>query len=147
MLMFTGSRNMPIISGRLTYAKKPMVFIQPHFWRSQYLGQKKDIVVNSNCDKVELKVNGVSKGVQNPDAANFHSVTFKDITVEKGTLRLLQRKGGTNVTTQVVMAGDPAKIVLTSSHTKITADRDQLLLLLPILLIQKGIMFMVQTIQ
>lgn len=35
-----------------TYAKKPMMFIQPNLWRSQYLGQKKDIVVNSNCDKV-----------------------------------------------------------------------------------------------
>ena len=69
-----------------TYAKKPMVFILPHFWRSQYLGQKKDIVVNSNCDKVELKVNGVSKGFQTPDVTNFHSVTFKDILVEKGTL-------------------------------------------------------------
>ena len=40
------------------YAEKPMVFIHPHFWRSQYLGQKKEIAVDSNCDTVELKVNG-----------------------------------------------------------------------------------------
>jgi len=106
-----------------TYAKKPMVFIQPHFWRSQYLGQKRDIVVNSNCDKVELKVNGVSKGTQTPDAANFHSVTFKDITIEKGTVTAAATKSGINITAQVVMADEPAKIVLTSAHKKITADR------------------------
>ena len=63
-----------------TYPEKPMVFIQPHFWRSQYIGQKKDIVVKSNCDKVEVKVNGVSKGFQTPDQSNFHCVTFKDST-------------------------------------------------------------------
>jgi beta-galactosidase len=106
-----------------TYATKPMVFILPHFWRSQYLGQKKDIVVNSNCDKVELLVNGVSKGFQTPDQTNFHSVTFKDITVEKGTVTAVASKNGVNVTAQVVMAGDPARIVLTSSHKKLPSDR------------------------
>ncbi len=105
------------------YAEKPMVFIQPHYWRSQYLGQMRDIVVNSNCDKVELEVNGVSKGSQVPDAANFHSVTFKDIPVEKGTLKAVGSKNGNTVTTRVVMAGDPAMIVLTSSHMKMVADR------------------------
>jgi beta-galactosidase len=102
---------------------KPMVFIQPHFWRSQYVGQKKDIVVNSNCDKVELKVNGVSKGSLIPDEKNFHSVTFKDITIEKGTLSAIATRDGKTITTQITMAGEPAKIVLTSSHKKIVADR------------------------
>jgi beta-galactosidase len=105
------------------FAEKPVVFIQPHYWRSQYLGQKKYIVVNSNCDKVELKVNGESKGFMTPDAANFHSVTFKDITVEKGTLTAVGSKNGSTVSTSVVMAGNPAKVVLSSSHSKLTADR------------------------
>ena len=106
-----------------TYYDKPMAFILPHFWRTKYLGQKKDIVVNSNCDKVELKVNGVSKGYQTPDASNFHSVTFKDILIEKGTITATGTKSGKTVSTQVVMAGDPAKIVLRSSVQKIKADR------------------------
>ena len=89
-----------------TYYDKPMVFIQPHYWRSQYLGQKKDIVVNSNCEKVELKVNGVSKGLLSPDETNFHSVTFKDVPIEKGTLSAAGSKNGQPVTAQVVMAGE-----------------------------------------
>ncbi len=112
-----------------TYAEKPMVFIQPHHWRSQYLGQKKDIVVNSNCDKVELKVNGISIGIQTPDESNFHSVIFKDVTIEKGVLSADANQNGKSVTTQVVMAGDPSKIVLTGSHQKITADRGNLVVI------------------
>ncbi|HEY4784830.1 MAG TPA: glycoside hydrolase family 2 TIM barrel-domain containing protein, partial [Bacteroidales bacterium] len=109
-----------------TYAKEPMAFILPHFWRSQYLGQMKDITVDSNCDTVELKVNGISKGIQFPSDANFHCVTFKNILVEKGTLSVVGKKKGRSVTTQVIMAGEPARIVLRSSHQKINAERSSI---------------------
>jgi hypothetical protein len=105
------------------YAKTPIVFIQPHFWRSQYLGQKKDIVIYTNCEKVELKVNGVSKGTQITDATNSHSAIFKEIQIEKGTLSATGTAKGLPVTAQVVMAGDPARIILTSLNKKISADR------------------------
>lgn len=106
-----------------TYAKEPMAFILPHFWRSQYLGQKKNITVDSNCDTLELKVNGISKGLQFPSDANFHAVTFKGILVEKGTLSVVGRKNGRSAINQVVMAEEPARIVLTASHQKIEAER------------------------
>ncbi|HLN56583.1 MAG TPA: glycoside hydrolase family 2 TIM barrel-domain containing protein [Bacteroidales bacterium] len=106
-----------------TYAKNPMIFILPHFWRQQYIGQKKDIVVTSNCDRVELMVNGISKGVQVPDQLNFHTVTFNGITVENAVLSATGTKNGKTVTWQLPMAGDPAVIVLKASHGKIAADR------------------------
>ena len=121
-----------------TYYEKPMVFIQPHYWRSQYLGQKKDIVVNSNCDKVELKVNGVSKGFQSPDATNFHCVTFKDVTIEKGTLSAVASKNGKTVIALVVMAGEPAKTVLTGSHQKLLADRGSVAIIIADIVDSKG---------
>ncbi len=105
------------------YGAKPMVFIQPHFWRTQYAGQKKDIVVFSNCDKVELKVNGVSKGAMVPDKGNYHTVVFRDIQVENGTVSALATKDGRTVTAQVKMAGDPARIVLKMSDRKLEADK------------------------
>jgi|WetSurMetagenome_2_1015567.scaffolds.fasta_scaffold00041_58 beta-galactosidase len=105
-----------------TYHDQPMVYIQPHYWRSQYLGQKHDITVNSNCTKVELFVNGVSIGSLVPDQGNFHSVTFKDILVEKGTLSAVGTREGKTVTSKVEMADVPAKIVLSGSSNKITAD-------------------------
>src|SRR5262249_42429711 len=61
-----------------THINEPMAFVHPHFWRTNYVGQKKDFTVDSNCDSVELKVNGRSMGVLKPSAANLHVVTFKD---------------------------------------------------------------------
>lgn len=121
-----------------TYSEKPMVFIQPHFWRSQYLGQKKDIVVNSNSDKVELKVNGVSKGFQTPDQSNSHSVTFKDILIEKGTVTAVAIRDGKTITTQVVMAEEPAKLTLKGSSQKIKTDRGSVAILTADIIDSKG---------
>jgi beta-galactosidase len=103
-----------------TYNPEPIVFIQPHFWRTRYLGQKKDIVVHSNCDKVELKVNGVTKGTLSPTAENFRTVVFRDISVEKGTISAMAVKGGKAVSTKIVMADVPARIVVKSYHTVLT---------------------------
>ena len=122
-----------------TYHEKPMVFIQPHFWRSQYLGQKKDIVVNSNCDKVELKVNGVSKGFETPDQTNFHSVTFKDVLIEKGTISAVASKDGKTITSEVTMAGEPARILLKGSHQKIKAERGSVAIITADIVDSKGI--------
>jgi|WetSurMetagenome_2_1015567.scaffolds.fasta_scaffold25973_1 beta-galactosidase len=112
-----------------TYDKKPMVFIQPHHWRSIYIDQLKDIVVNSNCDKVELFVNGSSKGYKLLDQTNFHSVTFNNIHVEAGTITAVATKDGKSVKTEIVMAERPAKIVLTGSHNKIWADRGSVVII------------------
>ena len=104
------------------YSKNPMVFIQPHYWRSQYLGQLRDIVVNSNCEKVELLVNGVSKGYKLLDQTNFHSVTFNNVPVEAGTLTVIATRDGKIFKKEVVMAGRPAKLILTGTQNKIIAD-------------------------
>jgi beta-galactosidase len=101
---------------------KPVIYINPQFWNPQFTGQKKDIIVCSNCEKVELKVNGISKGSLVPDALNFHTVVFKDIQVEPGTLSAIGTLNGKQITSQINMSEAPSKIVLTASHTKIIAD-------------------------
>ncbi len=105
------------------YSEKPMIFIQPHYWRSQYLGQKKEIVVNSNCDNIELKINGTTKETIKPTPDDFNSVTFKDVGIERGTISATGTKDGKSVTAEIVMAGEPARIILRSSHQKIDAGR------------------------
>ena len=120
------------------YGKNPMVFIQPHYWRSQYIGQSRAIVVNSNCDKVEMIVNGVSKGSETPGQGNFHSVTFKNIQIEKGTISATGTKDGKTVRTEVVMAEEPAKIILTGSHNKIKADRGSVVIITADIVDSKG---------
>lgn len=106
------------------FAPKPMIFIEPHLWREKYAGQKKDIKVDSNCDAVTLRVNGRTVGTLKPTAENAHSLTFKDVPIEQGTLSADGTRGGQPVHFEVKMPGAPAKILLTASARSIPAGRD-----------------------
>jgi hypothetical protein len=94
------------------YAEKPMVFIHPYVWRSQYLGQKKEIVVDSNCDTVELKVNGHGVGTLKPQLEQANVLRFKDVPITEGVLTAEGHKGSTTMTAEVVMAGPPVRLAL-----------------------------------
>lgn len=110
------------------FAKKPMVFIMPHFWRSQYIGQKKDFTVDSNCEQVELFVNGKSQGILYPTKQNNYNVTFKDILVEQGTIEAVaSRKDGTRVADKVVMAGEPAALTIVPTATRMMSSPDNII--------------------
>ena len=104
------------------FTDAPMVFVQPHFWRRIYLGQRKDFVVDSNCDAVELRVDGAPIGRQLPGPGNHHSVTFEDVEVVDGTLEAVCLDDET-VRHAVPMAGPPARLTLRASHAVISADR------------------------
>jgi len=105
------------------FTTKPMAYILPAYWREQYLGQRKPIIVDSNCDEVTLKVNGQAIGTQHPSTANNHSVTFEGVEIRRGTISVEGRKGDQQVTYSLAMAGKPARLVLKSSAEEITADR------------------------
>jgi len=105
------------------YLPMPMVHIQPHHWREDYLGQKKSIQVDSNCDKVELFVNNKKIGEQYPTKENFFTVEFTDVTIVKGTLKAVATRGKEKVVATLNMAGKPARIVLTAEQGTIPADR------------------------
>ena len=105
------------------FTAKPMAFIHPAAWREKYLGQRKDIIVDSNCDEVELKVNGTSLGQRTPSAANAHVVIFENVEIHRGTLSLEGRQGAARVATSVTMAGAPARLLLRTAQETIPADR------------------------
>ena len=72
------------------------------------------IQVFSNCDEVELFLNGKSHGVR-PRAADNASPRTWQLTFEKGTLRVVGRNNGQIVATQELRtAGAPAAIELTT---------------------------------
>jgi beta-galactosidase len=77
------------------------------------------IQVYSNCDEVELFLNGKSHGVR-PRTADNASPRSWQLTFEKGTLKVVGRNNGQIVASQELKtAGPPARILL-------TADRDRL---------------------
>ena len=109
------------------FSRKPMVHIQPHFWRSQYVGQKKLITVDSNCAKVELYVNDKKVGERKPDITNDFCVEFPDVAVEQGVIEAVAtHRNGTVVKDRVVMSGEPAALTIKLSADKMMSTADNI---------------------
>ena len=110
------------------FSRTPMVHIQPHFWRQQYVGQKKMITVDSNCDKVELYVNGRRIGELKPCVENDFCVEFKDVPVEKGVIEAVATHAdGTVVKDRVVMAGEPAALTISTNAAQMMSTADNIM--------------------
>lgn len=105
------------------YTDTPTVFIHPHFWRGKYIGQNKNITIDSNCDEVELFVNGKSLGKKNPTREDFYTLDYENVLVEEGELKLVGVKDNKKVEHTVVMPGQPKKLTLETKQTEIVSDR------------------------
>lgn len=82
------------------------------------------IQVFSNCDEVELFLNGVSVGVQLRPADNASPKNWS-ITFHKGTLKAVAKNAGKVVVEQeLTTAGNPAKIVLSVDRSYIENNWD-----------------------
>lgn len=121
------------------YTDIPTVFIHPHFWRKKYVGQQRNIQVDSNCDEVELFVNGESVGVKSPLHDEFNTVTFENVTIDEGTLKAVGRIEGSQYLHEVVMPGEPAKIKLTTDQKTIEANRSGISIVLADILDENNI--------
>jgi beta-galactosidase len=99
------------------WTTEPMVHVLPHWNWS--VGTKVSVWVYSNCDTVELFLNGVSQGVKTVgDSLNLSW----DVNWEPGTIRAKGVKGNTVVNDQSATAGAPAKVKLKPDRTRITAN-------------------------
>ncbi len=101
---------------------EPMVFIA-NYWKKD---SPKDVTIASNCEEVELFVNGVSKGIAKPNLYTSlpHPLfQFKNIYYEPGEIRAEGRIGGRVVASHVRHTpGEPVKLVLSTKDPSITAD-------------------------
>jgi len=126
------------------WTDKPMVHLFPHWnWKGKE-GEFIPILCYTNCDSVELFLNGKSVGVQGywfpkvrregqgqgPAARSKASRTTLDLHLtwtvpyQPGTLKAVGTKDGKVVVTQEVStAGEPAAIALSVDRDAIAADR------------------------
>lgn len=104
------------------YAADPMVYIHPYDWTSRYIGTDRDILINSNCDRVELWMNEQLIGTRNPDRSNDYTVQFEKIRIREGMIRAVGYRGECKVEHNLVMPGAAASICLDVSHPEIPAD-------------------------
>jgi len=102
------------------WTNKPVLHLLPH-WNWQP-GQTVDVwAYYNNADEVEAYLNGVSLGVRKKQGDNLH-VMWR-VKYQPGVLKAVSRKNGKVVlTTQVVTAGKPYRIVLKADRSRIQAD-------------------------
>lgn len=99
------------------WSTKPTVHLLPHWnWSS---GTNVEVWAYSNCDTVELFLNGTSLGSKS--VGNSGHLSW-NVPWASGTLRAKGTKGGIVVYDQVTTAGSAAKVQLKPDRTSITAD-------------------------
>jgi beta-galactosidase len=108
------------------WTDKPMVHILPHWNWQGFEGHEIPVWCYSNCESVELFLNGKSLGEKKfSDTEDLHLVW--DVPYTPGTLKAIAKNNGKTVCTdEVQTAGAPVKIILTPDRSEIRADGEDL---------------------
>jgi beta-galactosidase len=101
------------------WTDEPVLHLLPHWnWKK---GQKVDVWAYTNCDDVELFLNGKSLGTRYFDRGNLH-LSWK-VPFEPGMLKAVGRKNGKKILTDEVHTADEvATIHLNPDRNKIHAN-------------------------
>ena len=101
------------------WTKKPVLHLFPHWnWKD---GQTIDVWAYSNCEEVELFLNGISLGTKKKNADDLHFMWR--LKYLPGTLKAIGRTGGKEILTQEIKtAGTAAKIILEADRNIISAN-------------------------
>ena len=109
------------------WTDKPMVHIYGHTWPVRWgdPGERKEILVYSNCSEVELFVNGVSQGRKKRDSQDYPAAGFHwDVALQAGPVTVqavATRGGGVRLTDEIAFQyvteawGPASRFVLRSS--------------------------------
>lgn len=104
------------------WTDKPMVHILPHWNWQGFEGLEIPVWCYSNCESVELFLNGKSFGEKKFSNTEDLHLEWK-VPYSSGTLKAVAKnKGKTACTYEIQTAGPPAKILLKPDRTKIKAD-------------------------
>jgi beta-galactosidase len=103
------------------WSKKPVLHILPHWnWKGRE-GQPISVWVYSNCDEVELFLNGKSQGKKNMIKNGHLEWTVPYLA---GQLKAVGYTAGKPVMTEIVSTTDaPASVALVPNHDKIQAGK------------------------
>ena len=105
------------------WTNTPVLHVFPHWnWKQ---GEIRDVWAYTNCEEVELFLNGVSLGTKKKAGDDLHLMWR--IPFSPGELKAIARTGGKEVLTQTIRtAGDAAKLILEAEKTEVKADGKEL---------------------
>jgi len=102
------------------WTDEPVLHILPHWNLKGHEGETIDLWVYSNCDEVELSVNGKSLG-KKPMPKNGH-LAWKAV-YKPGAVKATGYKGGKRILTETVeTTGDASQIAVSADKKQIKAD-------------------------
>jgi len=109
------------------WSEKPMVLITRgsavNWTPASTAAHKETVDIYSNCEQVELFLNGKSLGSK--PMGNSTAPRVWQLDFEPGTIKAVAKNGGVSVATnQLRTAGSAAKIVLTANNATLPADYD-----------------------
>lgn len=108
------------------WSSKPMVHIFPHWNWEQYAGKEIPVWAYTNCDSVELFLNGKSLGEKTAAEMEDYHLTWH-VAYAPGALKAVAKKGGQVVATKEIRtAGQPAKLVLKADRSTLDATGQDL---------------------
>ncbi len=100
------------------WTDKDVLHIFPHWnWKK---GDTVDVWAYTNCEEVELFLNGKSLGTKSKQGDDLH-ILWR-VPYAPGTLKATGYRHGREVTAEVKTAGPPARILLQADRTTIHAD-------------------------
>ncbi|HHY82883.1 MAG TPA: glycoside hydrolase family 2 protein [Clostridiales bacterium] len=102
------------------WRKDPIVFIAGHWTMHGKEGKDVEVLVISNCDEVELFINGVSQGKKTAKRIFKFNVKY-----EPGTIKAVASKDGQNVEAVLQTAGKPEYIKIEANKKEIPADGNE----------------------
>jgi beta-galactosidase len=108
------------------WTDKPMVHVLPHWNWEGFEGMEIPVWCYSNCESVELFLNGKSLGEKKFSGTKDLHLEWK-VPYAAGTLKAVAKNNGKVICNdEVKTAGAPAKIVLSPDRKEINADSDDL---------------------
>jgi beta-galactosidase len=108
------------------WTDKPMVHILPHWNWQGFEGKEIPVWCYSNCESVELFLNGMSLGEKKFSDTDALHLEWK-VPYAPGMLKAIAKNNGKTASTdEVQTAGSPARIILMPDRTEISADGEDL---------------------
>ena len=112
-----------------------VIHIYPHWNWKGHEGDSISVWCNSNCDKVELFLNGKSLGAK---TMTLNSHLEWKVAYKPGTLEARGVKNGKKLVTKIETTGDPLTIVLSPDRSSIDADGEDVSVVNVSVLDEKG---------
>ncbi len=109
------------------WTESPMVHLLPHWTWPGREGEKTPVFVYSNCDQVELIVNGESMGKRKKEEG-LYRYRWEDVVYQPGSIKAIgYDSDGNNIAEkEIFTAGTPRNIELIADRTTIVADGEDL---------------------